>query len=354
MLRPLRIPLFAILFMLIPIVASTAEPTDDSTSESVISRVVFGSCIRQDRPTPIFPIMLRAEPQLLLFLGDNIYADTSDINVMRAKYGVLAENKGFQALRSCCPVMATWDDHDYGLNDGGASYPERDAAQQAFLDFWGVSADSPKRQQAGVYDAKLFGPSGKRIQVIMLDTRYFRSPLKTGPRQVGGPYLRDEDPEKTMLGEAQWRWLEQQLRLPAEVRVIASGIQVVAEAAGQETWANLPHERQRLFDLVKSTDAGGVVIVSGDRHWAEVSVASDDVAYPLIDATSSSLNQKHPRGTPTRNQFRAVEQTYHEENFGVISIDWNAVDPEVTIDILDIAGKPQIKTSIRLSEFQPR
>ncbi|GAA5504976.1 alkaline phosphatase D family protein [Novipirellula caenicola] len=352
MLRRLRIPLFATLFMLNPVVASTAEPLDDTSSESVISRVLFGSCIRQDRPTPIFSAMLKSEPQLLLFLGDNIYADTSDINVMRAKYNVLAENKEFQSLRSCGSVMATWDDHDYGLNDGGASYPERDAAQQVFLDFWEVPEDSPRRQQPGVYDAQIFGPPGKRVQVIMLDTRYFRSPLKTGPRQVGGPYLPDEDPEKTMLGETQWRWLERQLRLPAELRVIASGIQVVAEAAGQETWANLPHEQQRLFDLVKSTDAGGVVIVSGDRHWAEVSVASDDVAYPLIDATSSSLNQKHPRGTPTRNQFRDIPKTYHEENFGVISIDWNEVDPLVTIDILDMAGAPQIKKSIRLSELQ--
>ncbi|EMI21831.1 phosphodiesterase/alkaline phosphatase D [Rhodopirellula maiorica SM1] len=344
---------FATVFTLIPFVASSAEPAGDSVSESVISRVVFGSCIQQDRPTPIFPVMLSAKPELLLFLGDNIYADTADIDVMRAKYDLLAKNNGFQALMSACPVMATWDDHDYGLNDGGASYPERDAAQQAFLDFWGVPADSPRRRQAGVYEAKMFGPPGKRVQVIMLDTRYFRSPLRKGTRQVGGPYLPDDDPEKTMLGEAQWKWLEQQLRLPADVRVIASGIQVVAEAAGQETWSNLPHERKRLFQLIQSTSAGGAIIVSGDRHWAEVSVVSDDVAYPLIDATSSSFNQKHPRGTPTRNQFRVIEQTYHKENFGVISIDWNGVDPEVTIDIRDMTGTSQIKKAIRLSELQP-
>ncbi len=160
--------------------------------------------------------------------------------------------------------------------------------------------------------------------------------------------------EKTILGEAQWEWLEEQLRSPADLRVIASGIQIVAEAVGQETWANLPHQQTRLFDLVQSTAAGGVIFVSGDRHWAEISMATDGVAYPLIDATSSSFNQKHPRGTPTRNRFRVVNQTFHEENFGVISIDWDAEDPIVAIEIRDLAGKTQLEKTIRLNALQPR
>lgn len=342
------------LLMLGPLVALAEDPGVKTSTDLALTRVLFGSCIQQDRPTPIFPVMLRAQPQLLLFLGDNIYADTSDIDVMRSKYSELASNDSFKALISRCRVMATWDDHDYGLNDGGAAYPKRKAAQQAFLDFWGEPADSPKRQQAGVYEAKTFGPPGKQLQVIMLDTRYFRSPLKTGPHQAGGPYLPDDDLDKTILGEEQWKWLEEQLRTPADLRVIASGIQVVAEAAGQETWANLPHQRTRLFDLVRSSAASGVIFVSGDRHWAEMSVANAGVAYPLLDATSSSFNQKHPRGTPTRNRFRAIKQTYHEENFGVISIDWGVSDPKVTIEIRDLVGKTRLEKTLRLSELQPR
>lgn len=342
------------LFILGPLVALAEQPGDKASADTAITRVLFGSCIQQDDPTPIFPVMLQADPQLLLFLGDNIYADTADINVMRAKYSRLASNTGFKALISKCAVMATWDDHDYGLNDGGATYPKRDAAQQAFLDFWGVPADSPKRQQSGVYEAKIFGPPGKRLQVIMLDARYFRSPLKTGTRQLGGPYLPDDDIQKTILGETQWKWLAEQLRKPADLRVIASGVQVVAESAGQETWANMPHEQTRLFDLIKSTAASGVVFVSGDRHWAEISVASDGVAYPLFDATSSSFNQKHPRGTPTQNRFRAIKQTYHEENFGVISIDWDLLDPTVKIEVRDLAGKTQLGKTLQLSELRPK
>lgn len=327
------------------------QPPEVDTNVPV-SRVLFGSCIQQDQATPIFQTMLSVEPELLLFLGDNIYADTSDIDVMRAKYDQLARNEDFNKLRSMCPVMATWDDHDFGVNDGGAGYAQRDASQAAFLDFWRVASESPRRTRRGVYESKRFGPVGKQLQVIMLDARYFRSPLQAGPRQVGGPYLPDRDPKKTMLGDEQWKWLEQQLQEPADVRIIASGIQVAATAAGQETWANLPLEQKRLVDLIKRTHANGVVIVSGDRHWAELSVVGGESPYPLIDATSSSFNQKHPRGTPTENPNRLVEATYHEENFGVVSIDWEAADPMITIEIRDIANTPQITKAVPLSELQ--
>src|SRR5690606_36243460 len=136
--------------------------------------------------------------------GDNIYADTIDMDVMRAKYATLKANDSFARLLRTCPVLATWDDHDYGANDAGADYPKRVESQQIFLDFWGDPADSPRRQREGVYDASVFGPAGKRLQVILLDARYFRDRLQTGERRVGGPYVPADDERLTMLGEAQW------------------------------------------------------------------------------------------------------------------------------------------------------
>ena len=132
---------------------------------------------------------------------------------------------------------------------------------------------------------------------------------------MGGSYVPQDDPHVTMLGEEQWSWLEQQLRVPAELRILASSIQCVAEASGQETWSNLPHERQRLFDLIERTRAEGVVIISGDRHWAELSVLKDPRRYPIYDLTSSSFNQLHV-GIPTPNKYRSIPKTYHRENFG--------------------------------------
>ena len=327
--------------------------SEEAGTKPAIERLLFGSCIQQDRPTPIFRTMLRHEPDVVVFLGDNIYADTEDMQVMRAKYDRLSANPDFQALRDSCSLLATWDDHDYGVNDGGREYAARHVSQKVFLDFWRVPAGSPRRKRAGVYDARIYGPPGQRLQIILLDTRFFRSALKTGERRLGGPYVPDADPAKTMLGEEQWEWLAKQLRRPAEVRIIASGIQFAASAAGQETWSNLPHERQRLLDLIASTEAAGVLFLSGDRHWAELSVIESDVSYPLYDLTSSSFNQVHPRGTPTENAFRASGTTFHRENYGVVHIDWSAADPEIRLEIRDLDGMLRIEKRLRLSQLQP-
>lgn len=312
---------------------------------------------------PIFKTMLALNPDLVLFLGDNIYADTLDMKEMRAKYDLLRSNRDFAALENACPILATWDDHDYGTNDGGDDYPRRSESQQEFLRFWKESPGSPRWQREGVYDARTFGPPGQRVQVILLDTRYFRSPLKQGPqRRVAGPYVPDDDPAKTMLGEAQWKWLEDQLQQPAELRILATSVQCIPEAVGQETWSNLPRERQRLFDLIQRCNAGGVILVSGDRHWAELSKVERGLPYPLYEMTSSSFNQIHPRGTPSVNRYRASDVTYHQENFGVIQIQWRAPDPEaiapkateatVTLRLCDLEGKPRIEQVFHLRDLR--
>ncbi len=319
--------------------------------EQPVKRILFGSCIKQELPVPILRTMLGEESDLVLFLGDNIYADTSDMDVMRAKYEQLAANADFRALRSAVPILATWDDHDFGINDGGSDFPMREAAEKEFFDFWDVPADSMRRRREGVYDAQSFGPPGKRLQVIMLDTRYFRSPLKTGEKRIGGPYVPDRDPTKTMLGPEQWVWLEKQLRAPADLRVIATSIQCIAEASGQETWSNLPLERERLFRLIATTEADGVVLVSGDRHWSELSMVRDGVPYPLYEMTSSSFNQVHARGTPTENRFRAIDTTVHRENYGVIAVDWDASEPSIHLQIRDLDGDVKIEKQIRLNEL---
>jgi alkaline phosphatase D len=317
-----------------------------------ISRILFGSCIKQAEPAPIFQTILERKPELFLFLGDNIYADTSDMTVMQSKYDVLAAIPAFAELIRSCPVHATWDDHDYGLNDGGAEFAQRDEAQKLFLDFWGDPADSSRRSRPGVYEAKIYGEVGKRVQVIMLDTRYFRGPLQKGEKRVGGVYYPNEDKNVTMLGESQWAWLKEELKKPAEVRLLVSSIQVLSTAQGQETWSNLPFEQRRLFDLITKTGANGVIVLSGDRHWAELSVEREGVPYPLWDLTSSSLNQLHPRGTPTENARRAQPETWHRENFGEIAIDWKGEETLVKMLVHDLDGAIVIEREVPLRELR--
>lgn len=328
-------------------------PLEGEVSAHVIHRIAFGSCIRQQRPVPILDTLLGDDPDVCVFLGDNIYADTEDMERMQAEYARLGAAPEFSRLRRACPLLATWDDHDYGVNDGGAEFPEREASQRVFLDFWNVPADSPRRRRAGVYGAWLFGPPERRVQIVLLDTRYFRSMLKRGPRRVGGSWVPDDDPKKTVLGEEQWRWLEDQLRVPARVRVIGTSIQCLAADAGQETWSNLPRERERFLRLLGATRAAGVVLISGDRHWAELSSTDQIVPYRLYELTSSSFNQIHPRGTPTENRFRDLPATYHRENYGLITLDWEQADPTLRLQIRDLNGEVVISKSVPLSTLQP-
>jgi alkaline phosphatase D len=326
-----------------------AAPADESRP---VSRILFGSCLKQNDPSPIFETMLQHRPELLLFLGDNIYADTFDMGEMEAKYAVLGAKPDFQKLRAAAPVHATWDDHDYGVNDGGAEYTPRDEARRIFVDFWKDPSDSPRRSRPGVYESAIYGEAGKRVQVLMLDTRYFRGALKKGEKRLGGSWYPSDDPSITMLGEAQWAWLDEELKKPAEVRLVVSSIQLVASAAGQETWANLPLEQKRFYDLIAKTKANGVIVLSGDRHWAELSVEREGAPYPIWDLTSSSFNQLHERGTPTENSKRALPDTWHRENFGEVAIDWKGEDTVVQLRVRDLKGKVVIEEAVALRELR--
>jgi alkaline phosphatase D len=337
-------------------------------AEAPLSRIAFGSCARQDQPQPIWTAVVAAQPELFLLLGDNIYGDSEDVQVLRAKYALLGEQPGFRDLKAACPILATWDDHDYGANDAGAEYPQRRASQQAFLDFFGAPADDLRRQRDGVYSAQSFGPPGQRVQVILLDTRFFRSPLQVGAEEgeAGegrrGRYAPNEDPTATMLGDAQWEWLAVQLRQPAELRLIGSSVQAIAKDHGFEKWGNFPAERRRLWRLIRETRANGVVLLSGDRHLAEISCleADDDdgVGYPLYDVTSSSLNQ--PSGNRTQSGARFANEinshrvglTYFEVNFGLIEVDWSQPDPVVRLQVRDEQGDVVLQQRVMLGQLQ--
>jgi alkaline phosphatase D len=330
----------------------------------VVQRIAFGSCARQDRPQPIWDAIIATQPDLFIFLGDNIYADTEDMEVMRNKYALLGAQPGYQRLQAVSRILATWDDHDYGANDAGVEYPMKRESQQIFLDFFGEPEDSPRRRREGVYDAKIFGPEGKRVQVILLDTRYFRTPLKRG-YPVGEPgegyrgiYVPDFSNQAVVLGEEQWQWLEGELRKPAELRVIASSIQVIPNEHGWEKWGNFPMERERLFRLIRETQAEGVVLISGDRHFSEMSRLPYDGGYPLFEVTSSSLNAPSGNFTPTGVRWvnelnhHRVGLVYFDVNFGMIQIDWDQASPVLRLQVRDEKGNVMMQQRVELADLR--
>jgi alkaline phosphatase D len=330
-------------------------------------RILFGSCLDPSQPHPILDTIVERRPDLFLFLGDNIYADTRSAAQLRRKYAELAASASFRRLATACPLLAIWDDHDYGANDAGRGFPLKAESRRQFLDFWRVPADSPRRGHEGVYDAASFGPPGRSLQVILLDTRYFRTGLRPGrpPTWVRGPYLPDARPGASLLGEAQWLWLEERLREPARLRLVVSGIQVLSEHHGWEAWANFPAEQERLFQLLRRTRAEGVVFLSGDRHFAELSRRQEPGLYPLYDITSSGLNRRFPEDYVNPNRFRltgadpgaatsATPGAWLLENFGELEVDWAEADPMLRFRITDASDRTRLALDIPLSELRFR
>ena len=318
-----------------------------------VATVVFGSCNHQSKSQAFWKPILDAQPDLFIFAGDNIYADTYRDDLKRQKYAQLGAEPGYQRLKSNAVVVATWDDHDFGLNDSGGEFPEKVASQRAFQDFFEIPEDHPARTREGVYDAYVFGPPGRRVQVILLDTRYHRSPLRRlAVRQPGkGRYRANHSRSATVLGEAQWKWLEQELKKPAEVRLLVSSIQVVAQDHDWEKWNNFPMERTRLYRLIRETGAEGLIILSGDRHHGELSRMSGVIGYPLYDLTSSGLNMAHGGEFNDWNRYR-VGGIFADQHIGLVRIDWEAPDPLITLELQDLSGRSALRESIPLNRLR--
>lgn len=332
-----------------------------------VTRIAFGSCLKPDKPQPIWAAVEAAKPELFVFLGDNMYADTEDPAVLREKYEELGRSPGLTGLRARTPVVATWDDHDYGDNDVGAEYPLKELSRQLFLDFWGEPDASPRRDRDGIYTSYRFGPPGQRLQLILLDLRYNRTPLLLQTRHesyqeygewarghyaegepVPGPYARNPDPAASMLGERQWAWLEQELRKPADLRIIGSSLQVLADFSGWEAWVNFAHDHQRLIQLIRDTRAEGVLFISGDTHYGELSRLDVNVPYPLFDLTSSGLTETWH--VPVPNALRQGGP-FPEANFGLIEVDWQ--QRQVTLSLRSAENRLLLTTQMGLNSLRP-
>lgn len=315
-----------------------------------LKHLAFGSCNNQRKPNPFWKTLLDESPDVLLLIGDNIYADTIDMKKMQSDYNLVSNNPTFKKLREQTRLFGTWDDHDLGANDAGGDYPMKKESQQLFLDFFDVPDGSPLRKQEGVYQSQYFSSDGKQVQIIVLDTRYFRSPLDKATKALPypGKYAPSTDSSKTFLGEKQWSWLENELQKPADIRLIVSSIQVLATEHGFEKWNNFPHERQRLFDLLRKSTSVPTVFLSGDRHAAAM------YRYPLTstrevyEVTSSSFNhpipKKYHRPEPDPSK---ISETFFPGNYGWIDFDWK--NSKIHLSIRDETARTALKESIDLN-----
>lgn len=332
--------------------ASLAPLSAEAQGTPPLTRIAFGSCAEQRQPQPIWDAIHAYRPDLFIFMGDNVYADfnSADAAPLTRAYAEAARIEPYARLMRSVPYLAVWDDHDYGRNDGGADFPFKDISKREFLEFFQAGAGDVRRTREGIYDSRIIGPPGYRVQVILLDIRWFKSPWKpTDQRGAPGKerYLPDDDPSKTMLGEPQWNWLAAELAKPAELRIIVSSIQVLAEGHGWERWGNFPRERRKLFDVIREARANGVVMISGDRHIGGLYREKPEGLYPITEVTSSGLNKAFwAAKEPGPNRLGGL---YAAPNFGVIEIDW--WERSITLALRDVGGTVRRSTTLKADEL---
>jgi alkaline phosphatase D len=326
-----------------------------------IERIALTSCSNPARGLEMFDQVRAKKPQMLLMLGDNVYGSASpadpELPDLRTAYTKMAASPQFQGLVSTVPTQAIWDDHDFGKNDGGGDFAHKALSQRMFNSFWNVPKNDVMRRRAGNYRAFTIGPRGQRIQVILLDTRSFRDPLiPTDVRGAPGKERYLPHPAAAsadILGAPQWAFLEAELTKPADLRIIASSIQVIADGHGYECWALFPGPRARLYNLIAQSGAKGVVFVSGDRHYGSVNRVIEGGPYPLTDFTASAVNM--PSGMMTGNA--AVNEAsptrigagYGPVNFGMLRIDWTG--RRLAMELVGATGEVVITHNVPFDEI---
>lgn len=346
-------------------IATSDVARSQPSANNEITRIAWGSCANQSKRQPIWNAIAQTNPDLFLFIGDNIYADTDNPAIMREKYEVLRQKPEFARFRAAVPILAMWDDHDYGVNDGGIEYAMKDESRKQFCDFWGVPTDSPRRTRPdGIYTSEIFGPDGRKVQIILPDLRWNRTPLLASftdrqsyerwaraqfvaRKPIPGPYLRNPDDAATMIGNSQWQWLERELEKPADFRIFASSLQVIADFPGWEAWINYHRDHQRLIDAIRQRRANGLICLSGDTHYGEISKLDVNVPYPIWDFTSSGITEVWPVIPPNS---RRVGEAYRDRNFGLIEIDWNT--NSVKVSIRGENGAVKIEQTISLASLR--
>lgn len=332
--------------------AGVSLPSDTQS----ISRILVGSCFDEEKTeeSAIAQSIAREGADLFLMVGDNVYGDKNgrayinnqaELEELRESFAELGARSDFQAIRSTIPMMVAWDDHDYGANDAGKEFPFRRLAERVHERFWGLDNQDVGAWD-GTYYSRSFGPAGQRTQVIMLDTRFFRTALT--PTDAWGEagkerYIPSDDPQQDMLGTDQWTWLENELQKPADLRIIASSIQVLPEDGhGWESWSRLPQERARLLQLVSESGANGVVFVSGDRHTAFLYRKDGALPYPAYELTASSMNLSFFDESAEIDSAQ-INAGFAKENYGALEVDW--ARGRVTLKIKDGAGQTVNQTT---------
>jgi alkaline phosphatase D len=317
--------------------------------------VAFGSCNylgdgRFDRPgNPfgegyrIFDAILDEQPDLMLWLGDNVYLrepEWTSLEAMSARYRFYRAAPELRRLWRGTQHVATWDDHDYGPNDADGAFIMKGASLEAFRRYW----PNPTHGLPGVPGVfTQFALAD--VDFFVLDGRYHRYPNQY-----------PKVPEKALLGRAQLEWLKQALLTSrATFKVVAMGTQFWNRVSRFETWQNYPDEQQQLADWLQQQGIRGVVFLSGDRHFAQMLRLERPGTYPLWEVTSSPLTAgvaTNPGDNERNNPDLVPGSIVTQRNFGVLRVTGPKAARKLAFELHDTDGRLLVRHEVQASALR--
>ena len=292
----------------------------------------FGSCLHQDRSMAILKTIEKKELDLFMFIGDNVYGDQKDGELDKLIRTYKQQYNNLENFLKNVSTEFIWDDHDFGLNDGGSNYRHKDRAKELFLETWKIPSQDSRRLRDGLYFDKMIKTNGLKVHLIFLDNRSFKSEWKLTDefnKEGKERYVKDFDPDKTLLGKKQWQWLKEKLNEDSDIKIILSSLQILSLGHGWESWDKLPLEREKFFNLIDESKVSNLFILSGDRHRGGFYRYKTDDNNDIYEFTSSSLNLPIPFNTEEKGPLR-IGSTYRKANFGVVRIFEDKVVMELT------------------------
>jgi len=319
-------------------------------TSKTLNTIGFGSCNDQTRPQPLWNPILKKNPDLFIMMGDNVYASTPETQPIIDQYIKQNQIPEYRQVREAIPFLATWDDHDSGQNDSGADNPLKEEARKIFVNYWGYLKQSLPKNQKALYHSRMIGDKKNKVHIIVLDTRYDRTALiknpeynyedKTYPPKI---YLPNEDKNARMLSDEQWNWLADELKKPADLKILVSSIQVIANDHYFEKWGNFPLERKKLLDLIEKNKLHNLVILSGDRHLSAISKLDLNKKLTVYEITSSGLNRPS-RNTEPEKDSTYIAPAFLKINYGLAQIDWT--QKSVLFEIRDEQDQVQLSQKV--------
>ena len=287
----------------------------------------------------IFTAMAAEQPDMMLWLGDNIYlreVDFGSRSGYRHRYDQARALPELKTLWSACPHYAIWDDHDYGPNDCDGAWIHKDWALEAFKAYWPNPGYGVSDRVEGIATAFRFSD----VDFFLLDNRWNR--VNAGTQTL----------QPQVLGADQIDWLIASLRNSrAPFKLIAVGGQVLSDAAIYENLANYPAERTALLERIAAEGIRGVVFLTGDRHNTELTRAELPGGLVVYDLTLSPLTSTAHDHSEEPNTLRVPNTMVGERNYGVLRFSGPRKDRVLAIQVKNVAGEIKWERAIRASEL---